>query len=124
MGGWIGTTDRGLPRALPVMARARLKRALVPAEDDAADALVLVEGPQRCHELLHQLARQRVQLLRPVEQHDGDRVGAFYEDERFRNAFTASCASSPSIDIASQSRAWFTVSCQERSRQKLSCCFA
>ena len=29
-----------------------------------------------------------------------------------------------SLDSASQSRAWFTVSCQERSRQKLSCCLA
>jgi hypothetical protein len=31
---------------------------------------------QRCDELLHQLARERVQLLRPVEQDDGDRVVA------------------------------------------------
>jgi len=68
----------------------RRKRPLVPAEDDAADGLVLVEVAQRRHELFHQLARQRVQLLRPVEQHDRDRRDALYEDERFRNAFTAS----------------------------------
>jgi hypothetical protein len=60
---------------------------------------------QSRHERFHQLARQRVQLLRPVEQDDRNLVRALYEDERFRNAFTASCASSPSIDSASQSRA-------------------
>ena len=43
---------------------------------------------------------------------------------RSRNARTAPCASSPSIDIASQSRAWPTVWCQARSRQTLSCCLA
>ena len=73
--------------------------------DDAADGLVLVELLQSRDELLHQFARQGIQLLRAVEQHDRDRVGALYEDERFRNAFTASCASSPSIERASQSRA-------------------
>ena len=100
------------------------ERALVPAEDDATNRLLLVQLLQSCDQFLHQRARQRVQLLRAVEQHDRDRVGPLYEDERFRNAFTASWASSPSIESASQSRAWLTVSCQERSRQKLSCCFA
>lgn len=85
--------------------RPRRERALVPAEHDAADRLVLVELLQNCDELLHQLARQCVQLLRPVEQHDCDRGGSLYEDERFRNAFTASWASSPSMESASQSRA-------------------
>ena len=68
--------------------------------------VVRVQPVQHVDELLHQLARQGVQLLRPVEEHDRDPcVIALYEDERFRNAFTASCASSPSIESASQSRA-------------------
>src|SRR3954462_13196447 len=101
------------------------KGPFVSAQDDAAQRVVGVQPAQRVDELFHQLARQRVQLLRPVEEHDRDPcVIALYEDERFRNAFTASCASSPSIESASQSRAWFTVSCQERSRQKFNCCFA
>ena len=100
------------------------ERALVPSEDDAADGLVRVQLLQRRHELLHQSARQSIQLLRPIQQDDRDRVVALYEDERLRNDFTASCASSPSIESASQSRAWFTVSCHERSRQKFSCCLA
>ena len=104
--------------------RAGRERALVPADDDAANRLVLVELLQSYDELLHQRTGERIELLRTVEQHDRDRSGTLYEDERFRNAFTASWASSPSIDSASQSRAWFTVSCHERSRQKLSCCFA
>src|SRR6185295_8179391 len=41
---------------------------------------------------------------------------------RSRNPRIASFASSPTIDIASQSRAWPTVSCQEMSRHQLSCC--
>ena len=41
-----------------------------------------------------------------------------------RNALIAPCASSPSIDSASHSRAWPTVWCQARSRQTLSCCLA
>src|SRR5262249_37986770 len=100
------------------------ERTLGAAEDDAADRVVAVQPLQLGHELAHQLVRQGVELLRAVQQDDRNRVVALYEDERFRNAFTASCASSPSIDNASQSRAWFTVSCHGRSRQKLSCCFA
>jgi C-terminal processing protease CtpA/Prc len=42
---------------------------------------------------------------------------------RSRKRRMASFASSPSIDSASQSRAWPTVSCQEMSRHQLSCCF-
>src|SRR5205823_6391727 len=42
---------------------------------------------------------------------------------RSRKPRIASFASSPSIDSASQSRAWPTVSCQEISRHQLSCCF-
>ena len=37
---------------------------------------------------------------------------------------TAPWASSPSIESASQSRAWPMVSCQEMSRHQFSCCFA
>ena len=115
--------DRRATRQLADVRTGR-ERTLRPAEHDAADRFVAIEALQLHDELVHQLVRQRVELLRPVEEHDGDRLLAFDYDERFRNAFTASCASSPSIDRASQSRAWFTVSCQERSRQKLSCCFA
>src|SRR5438874_924732 len=43
---------------------------------------------------------------------------------RSRKARTASWDSSPSIDSASQSGAWFAVSCHEMSRHQLSCCFA
>src|SRR5262249_22038461 len=43
---------------------------------------------------------------------------------RSRKPRTAPWASSLSIESASQSRAWLIVSCQDRSRQKLSCCFA
>ena len=112
------------PRSQLGDVRAGRERALVPANDDAANRLVLVELLQSYDELLHQRTGERIQLLRTVEQHDRDRGGPLYEDERLRNAFTASWASSPSMDSASQSRAWFTVSCHERSRQKLSCCFA
>src|SRR5205807_3576777 len=88
------------------------------------DAVVPVQLLERRHELLHQLVGERVQLLRPVEEDDRDRAVAPDDHLRFRNALTASCASSPSIESASQSRAWFTVSCHERSRQKFSCCLA
>ena len=82
------------------------KRPLGAAEHDAADRVVAVEPLQLGDELGHQLVGQGVELLRPVQQHDRDRVVALYEDERIsRNAFTASCASSPSIERESQSRA-------------------
>ena len=55
-----------------------------------------------------------------VALHDDEAV----RHDRFsRNARIASFASSPSIDSESQSRAWPTVSCQDRSRHQLSCCF-
>ena len=43
------------------------------AEHDAANPVVLVELPQGIHDLAHQLVRERVQLLRAVDQHDPDR---------------------------------------------------
>ena len=48
-------------------------------------------------------------------------VGAYF---RSRKRLTASCVSGLSIESASQSRAWPTVSCHETSRHQFSCCFA
>ena len=92
-------------------------------------AVVGVQLLQRPDELVHQLVRERVQLLRPVQQHDRDRRLALDQDERVghffsRNPLIAAFGSSVAIDSASQSRAWLIVSCQARSRQKFSCCFA
>jgi hypothetical protein len=56
--------------------------ALAAAEDDAPHRLVAVELRQAPTELVHQLVRERVQRLRPVEQHEGDRVVALDENER------------------------------------------
>ena len=95
-------------------------------DDDAADRLVVVEVLERADELGHELVRERVQRLGPVQPDDGDRLLALEEDGHSffsRNFSTASRGSSVAIESASQSRAWLTVSCQERSRQKLSCCF-
>ena len=104
------------------------EHALAAAEHDAADGLVPVELVERRHDGFHQLAGERVQRLRTVHQHDTDRALALDDDEahfpRSRNARTAPCASSPSIDIASQSRACVTVWCHASSRQTLSCVFA
>ena len=106
-----------------------------PREDDAADSSSASSSRSAVDELAHQRLVERVQPLGPVERDGRDpalRV-ALDEDEPARlshrassrrSRCTAPCASSPSIDSASQSRAWSTVSCQERSRQKLSCCFA
>ena len=80
-------------------------------------------------ELVHQLVRKCVQLLRPVQQDDRDRRLALDQDELLghffsRNPLIAAFGSSVAIDSASQSRAWLIVSCQARSRQKFRCCFA
>jgi len=113
--------------------RACCERALVAADDDAADRAVVVEAAQGRHQLVHQRPGERVELLRPVEKDHGDRSIPLDEDERrvsvrhffrSRNARTAPCASSPSIDIASQSRAWPIVWLHARSRQTFSCVFA
>ena len=91
-------------------------------------ACVRVELLERADERVHQLAGQSIQRLGTVQQHDGDRAVALDLDDahlpRSRNARTAPCASSPSIDIASQSRACVVVVCHARSRQTLSCAFA
>ena len=86
---------------------------------------------------LRPVERDREHCARPGGEHfgHGSRLDAWsgigaqtgvaiHVFSRSRNARTASCASSPSIDIASQSRAWPTVWCQARSRQTFSCCFA
>src|SRR5207248_662420 len=73
---------------------------------------------------VHQLVRERIQLLRPVHQHDADRAVALDDYERLcRNAWIASFASSFTIERASQSRACPIVSCHEMSRHQFSCCF-
>ena len=75
----------------------------------------------------HELVVQGVERLRAVEEDDRDRLLALDEDgahsPRSRNLSTAAFGSSVAIESASQSRAWLTVSCQARSRQKFSCCF-
>ena len=108
--------------------RAGRERALRAAEHDRPHLRVAVELGERRDELVHQLVRERVQLLRPVEQHDRDLPVALDRDEThffFSRKFSiAAFGSSVAIDRASQSRAWLIVSCQARSRQKLRCCFA
>ena len=52
-------------------------------EDDAADRLVVVEVLERPDELAHQLVRERVQLLGPVEADDRDRLISLEEDRSF-----------------------------------------
>ena len=105
--------------------------ALAAAEDDAAHRLVGVQLLERGDDLAHQLVGERVQRLGAVHQDDADRAVPLDDDELLvahfslpRKRLTASCASVESIESASQSRAWLTVWCQARSRQKLSCCFA
>src|SRR5262245_40531621 len=105
--------------------RARREGLLVARDDDAVNCVVVVEVLECADELRHQLVRERVQRLRPIEPDDGDGFFALEEDGhsfRRRNFSTASRGSSVAIESASQSRAWLTVWCQERSRQKLSCC--
>jgi hypothetical protein len=60
---------------------ARGERLLVAAEDDAPHQVVAVELLQRGDELLHQLVRERVQRVGPVERDNGDRPVALAEDE-------------------------------------------
>src|SRR5262249_6994293 len=70
--------ERAAARELADVGAGR-ERTLGAAEHDAADRLVAVEALQLRHELVHQLVRQRVELLRPVQQHDGDRLVALYD---------------------------------------------
>ena len=44
-------------------------------------SVVAVEALQRRDELLHELVRERVQRIGPVERDDGDRAVALGEDE-------------------------------------------
>ncbi len=118
----------GVAAASSADVGAGREHALASAEDDAADRLVAVELLQRRHDRVHQLTGERVQRLGAVHQHDTDRAFALDDDQahlpRSRNARTAPCASSPSIDIASQSRACVVVWCHASSRQTFSCAFA
>src|SRR6266545_4502628 len=59
--------------------RAGSERTLGAAEHDAADGVVTVESLQLGDELVHELARERVELLRPVEKDDRNRVVALDE---------------------------------------------
>src|SRR5207247_6929528 len=68
--------DRGSGGELADVS-AGCERALVSTEHDAADRFVGIELLQRLGKLAHQLARERVQLLRPVEEDDRDRAVAF-----------------------------------------------
>ncbi len=97
------------------------------AEHDRAHRPVSVELLERRHELVHQLVRERVQRVGPVEQDDGDRAVALDLDEahlRSRKRSIAFRGSSVAIESASQSRAWLIVSCHAKSFQKFRCCFA
>ena len=104
----------------------RRERLLAAGEDDAANPVLAVKLLERLDDAVHQLVGERVQPLGAVHGHDGDLLVALdrHEAHRSRNLRIASCASSFSIESASQSRAWPIVSCQETSRHQLSCCFA
>src|SRR5439155_11750244 len=116
---------------------------------DAPNRVVAVELFEGRDKAVHELVRERVQPPRAVHRDDSDLLLALDFDEisrsaaggagtsaigrlrrayatthRSRNFRIASCASSFSIESASQSRACPTVSCQETSRHQLSCCFA
>src|SRR5436190_7469985 len=67
--------------------RAGRERPLAPAEHDRPDLVVLVEAAQRRHEVAHELAGERVELLRTVEEHDADPTVALGEDARLRHVY-------------------------------------
>ena len=54
--------------------------AVVATEDDRADLRLGVELLQRADDRAHQLAGERVQLLRAVHEHDADAAVAFDDD--------------------------------------------
>src|SRR6266849_9167599 len=66
---------------LTSVGKGRRQIPLGAVEDDATDGLVAVEALQLGDELVHQLIRERVELTRPVEQHDRDRGVALDYDE-------------------------------------------
>src|SRR5262249_21367217 len=53
-----------------------------PREDDRPDRRVRVERLERLDELRHQLSRQRIERLRPVERDERERLLSLDEDER------------------------------------------
>jgi len=59
---------------------ARGEGSLVSAEDDAADSVVAVELRQPGDKLVHQLVRERIQLLGPVQPEDRNRVVTLEKD--------------------------------------------
>ena len=75
----VEEVDRGRRRELTDVGAGR-EGPLTAAEDDAADRLVSVELGQHRDKLVHQLVRERIQRLRPVEQDDRDRVVALEEN--------------------------------------------
>ena len=61
--------------------------ALAAAEDDGPDLGVAVELAEGAHERVHELERERVQLLRAVEQDDPDAAVALDEDDRLLHVY-------------------------------------
>ncbi|MBV8480608.1 MAG: enoyl-CoA hydratase/isomerase family protein [Actinobacteria bacterium] len=70
-----------------VDVRPRREGAVPAGEDDRADLLVAVELRERLDDCVHQLARERVQLLGPVHAHDADPAVALDEDVRLRHVY-------------------------------------
>src|SRR5207247_1951813 len=67
--------DRRAPGELPDVG-SRRERALRPTKHDATDRIVAVEPLQFRYELVHQLVGKRIELLRPIQEHDRDRLVA------------------------------------------------
>src|SRR5205085_11262369 len=85
--------DRGRARHLADV-RAGGERALRAADDDAADGVVAIELLERGDELVHELARERVQLLRPVQEADPDLLVPLDEED----AHTSTVVSESAIE--------------------------
>ena len=66
---------------------ARRERALPASEHDRTDLGIVVELRQRGDDGVHELARERVQLLRPVHEHDADVAVPLDEDARLRHVY-------------------------------------
>ena len=119
--------DRRRPRELTDVGAGR-ERFVISGKDDAANLVVPVQLTERRDELLHQLVRERVERVGPVQPDDRNRSVPLGEDEvahfLSRKRLIAAFGSSVAIESASQSRAWLIVSCHARSFQKFRCCFA
>jgi hypothetical protein len=74
----IIVTDAGVGHLLDVGAGG--KGFLAAGDDDAAYALVGVEGLQRGDQFRHQRTVERVQRLRPVQLHHADAAVLTHED--------------------------------------------